>query len=524
MNPSALRVLFLALLIQCVGIADHSLWTPDEPREAQIVREMSLARDPLIPRLSGRPFLEKPPLYYTVATGMYKSFGGYYDESGRLASLLFAFSTLLVVYFTTRKIYGDESSVFAPLILATFPLFFLASHKMLVDVGLVFFITAGMCAFLLAYKGLFGAGYKVFWLCLVLAFLTKGIIGLAIPGAGILFFMLWQRDAGFIRDAWAIQGTLLVLAVMLAWSLVLYLKGGTDFLYSFYVYNQIARFIPAGMIYQGGHVRPFYFYLLDVPVQTAPWSLLLIPALVSAGRPRDTEKFLYSWLLGGLLLLSIASTKREIYFLPMFPAMALIISRWMARSASRETRRWEDFILYGTIVLMLIAWIAIPVGYVKIGGGMLLAAGLTILTACIFALLRRHYRQNLALIAVIGWLMVFILWAPALVPQIDQSKSYKQIFTDIGREVSHREAIGYNLTETIEALGPFYGGFPVRNIEDRAQFIKALDDHESSYIIVLPKRLDPGLREELAARASLIDRRGGSTRREIELWKMHSYP
>ncbi|HQG31088.1 MAG TPA: glycosyltransferase family 39 protein, partial [Deltaproteobacteria bacterium] len=401
MSASSVRVLFLALLIQCVGIADHSLWTPDEPREAQIVREMSLKGDYLIPSHAGRPFLEKPPLYYIVATAAYRLFGGYYQEAGRFASLLFAFSLLLAVYAATRSLYGDEASVFAPLILATFPLFFLASHKMLVDMGLVFFITAAMCSFLLAFKGLFPAGYKVFWLCLVLAFLTKGIVGLAIPGAGILVFMLWQRDMRIIRDAWIIQGVLLVFTVMLAWGLVLYLKGGTEFLYTFYIYNHLGRFIPAGTIYQGGHVRDFSYYLLNVPLQTAPWSLLLVPAVVSAGHRRDTERFLYSWLLGGLLLLSISSTKREIYFLPMFPALAVIIAGWMARSASGETERWEEYFLLGTAGLMLIACMILPIGYVKIGGGILLAAGLAIFTACMFVLLWRHYGRNLAYSSVV---------------------------------------------------------------------------------------------------------------------------
>jgi len=519
----SLYLLALVLFLQCTGIIDHSLWTPDEPREAEIVREMSLSGDYLIPHLAGRPFLEKPPLYYLTATLAYNAFGERFREAGRFASALFGLATLLMIYLTARRLYSEETANLAVLILATFPLFFLASHKMLVDVGLVFFIAAAMCSFILAYKGLLPAGYKLFWLSAAFAFLTKGIIGIAIPGAGIIIFILWQRDLDILKKGWLFQGVLLILSVMITWGFILYLKGGYDYLDTFYIHNQLGRFIPSSSLYKGGHVRPFYFYLKDVPIQAAPWSILLIPGLIRAKYFGDTERFLCSWLLGGLILLSLATTKREIYFLPMYPAMAIFIAHWMSQVGSQGHSRWERALLWCILALILAVSIALPIGYVKVAGGdWILALGLSLALAGIFWFLWVRYHRKLPLFAVLCWTLTLILWAPALFPQIDQKKNYEPLFIEFGKIVSNEEVIGFNLTETVEALGPFYGGFPVVNIEDRDQFINVLKTQNFHYVIVLPSRMDERLYHELSSRSKLVHKGSGGTRRGMELWRKAS--
>ena len=57
-NRAALLLVVLALApLWLVGIFDRGLWTPDEPREADIARRMSLQADRTIPKLAGTPFL-----------------------------------------------------------------------------------------------------------------------------------------------------------------------------------------------------------------------------------------------------------------------------------------------------------------------------------------------------------------------------------------------------------------------------------------------------------------------------------
>lgn len=515
-------VLVAVTALSFIGIFDHSLWTPDEPREAQIVREMSLSGEYLIPSLGGEEFLEKPPLYYLAAAVFYRLLGSRFPEAGRIASAFFALGTFAVVFFVTRRVFSEEAALLAPLILATFPLFFLAAHKMLVDMGLVFFITAAMGAFLVACGERDRAWYPAFWLSLAGAFLCKGIVGLAIPGTALLVFMIWQRDAGFLRRARVVPGILLLLGVMAAWGGILYLKGGSEYLYTFYVYNQLGRFLPLGGIYDGGHVRPFYYYLTRIPALAAPFILLLIPAASRARGMKASGKILWSWLLGGLIILSLSSTKREIYFLPMFPAIAMIVAHWAATLKDSGPGPWEVYLLRGVLAAVSLTVAALPVAYVKMGGGLMTAVMVSAVLLSLLLALWMNFRGSLPLLAVLGWSLVILLWAPAVIPQIDKAKSYKGIFEDMGRIVQHRQAVGYCITETVEALGPFYGGFPVRNIEDRDLMLKAMTDHEADFVLVLPSRMGEDLKRKLASLAQPVYHGGGETRRELELWKMNS--
>jgi 4-amino-4-deoxy-L-arabinose transferase-like glycosyltransferase len=525
MKKLNIPVLVLALLIHWVGIFDHSLWAPDEPREAQIIREMALSGEYLIPSLSGRAFLEKPPLYYVAGTIVYKLFGGLYPEAGRITSALFSSATLLVIMLASRRFFDHNTSALSPLVLATSAVYFLSSHKILIDVGLVFFVTAAMCSFLTAYLEKSRNWYRVFWLCMALSFLAKGMIGLAIPLSGIFLFILWKRDFSIVKDAWTLQGVFLVLAVMALWGWVLYMKGGFEYVHAFYIYNQIGRFLPnGGGIYLGGHHRPFHSYITGIWVHAAPWSLLLIPAAARIRNLQDSEKFMWSWLAGGMLLLSLASTKREIYFLPMYPAVAMIVASWMSGIISGRAYKWEDRFLLVVTALILSAAIALPFGYVWLGGPWPVAAGITILSGSIFGLLWRRYRNALPFFAVVGCSMVIIVWTAAAFPVVDQYKSYKEMYTTMGKLISNEKVAGYYINETVEALGNFYGGFNAGNIEDRTDLAWTVDTGDSRFIIVFPGRMDRTLKRYLRSRADLVYEAGGKHRREIELWKIRSFP
>jgi 4-amino-4-deoxy-L-arabinose transferase-like glycosyltransferase len=523
-RSSFLVMCVFCVLLQCTGIVDHSLWTPDEPREGEIVREMSLSGDYLIPHLAGSAFLEKPPLYYSVAVFFYSVLGSRFEEAGRMASAVFALATLAVASLTTRRIWSRREAFFAPLVLASFPVFYLASHKILVDMGLMFFITAAMCSFLVAHHEKNPYLYRMFWVSLAGAFLCKGVVGLAIPGVSLALFAIWQRDVDFVRDAWVIPGAVLVAGVIAAWAGLLYMRGGSGYLYTFFVYNQIGRFIPMGIIYEGGHVRPFHYYLEIIPAVTAPFSLLLIPAAARMKKPDPIHRFLYSWVLGGLLILSLASTKREIYFLPMLPAMALIIAQWAGNLEMRGARAWERWILTAILITILTVAVILPVVYVKMGGSEVAAMLISMVMLGFILVMWTRSGWSRFSAVLLGWVLMFILWTPAVLPQIDRQKSYKDMFEDMGRIASHKQAVGFQLTETVEALGPFYGHFPVTNIEDKARFVDALHRNAAEYVIVLPGRMGEDLGRELASHALQVYRGGGKTRREIELWKMRLSP
>ena len=99
--PGNALILALLLVVSFLGL-NRGLWTPDEPREAEISREMLLSPG-VIPMLNGAPFVEKPPLYYWVAAGAYRLTGGPTPAAARAVSATTGFLTLLLVYLWGRR-------------------------------------------------------------------------------------------------------------------------------------------------------------------------------------------------------------------------------------------------------------------------------------------------------------------------------------------------------------------------------------------------------------------------------------
>src|SRR5882672_6767656 len=112
------RWLAIVVPLLLVGIFDHDLWTPDEPRAAELSREFLEPGHSLsVPTLNGESFLEKPPLVYWTAAASMKLFGAN-GPAARLPCVFFGLGTLLFTFLLARCLYGEATALGATLILA----------------------------------------------------------------------------------------------------------------------------------------------------------------------------------------------------------------------------------------------------------------------------------------------------------------------------------------------------------------------------------------------------------------------
>ena len=84
------------------GLAYFGLLGADEPRYAQVAREMLARHDWITPTLGGKPWLEKPALYYWQTMLAYSVFG-VSDWAARLSSALDATLMVVAVYLFLRR-------------------------------------------------------------------------------------------------------------------------------------------------------------------------------------------------------------------------------------------------------------------------------------------------------------------------------------------------------------------------------------------------------------------------------------
>lgn len=354
--------------VSFVGISNE-LWTPDEPRDAAIGRAMWESGDWIIPRLNGAPFLEKPPLYWWVQSILFAAFGRASPTLARLPSAMFGFLSLLLTYALGRRFFSTETCLTGCLILLSTALFSLTTHWIVVDNALLFAVTGTWALF--AYSETRGGAARQamllgMYVFLAIAFLTKGVVGLGIPALGIGVYLLWSRRMVRFLGWHIVLGGILVAGAAGLWLWLLWQEGGRESLETFLFYNQLGRFFPDAETYQGGHVRPIWYYFLNTPADLLPWTPFVLLAALSTWRnwqrltdaQRDGLRLCIAGTLPVFLALSLAGTKRGMYLLPIFPLIALFVASWA--SSVEQQRGWESKLERGWEIFLIVCAILSP--------------------------------------------------------------------------------------------------------------------------------------------------------------------
>ncbi len=515
----ALKNLILLLVIVIplfsLGISNHGLWSADEPRVAEIGREMLLTGNWAVPTLNQRPFLEEPPLYYGALALTFNAFG-ISDKVARIPSAFFALASILVVFFMANFLFGPRIALFSALILATSGEYFRVAHTVIVDTALSFFIVSSMGLFIVGYlsdnnrKKLLC--YILMYVSCSLAFFTKGFIGIVIPGLGILAFLVADRNIKEIFKMRLWLGALIFLFMTLPWFIALWHQGGKDYLDVFIIHNHLQRFIPGSFSREAsGHHHPFYYYLIEFPVGFLPWSLLLIPVVAyafskTAKSHAPWEKgrlFAKCWFFAGIIFLSVASTKRTLYLIPLFAPIAILTSLYIKSTLMSQplNRINKAFLWAFALVLAMVGIGATPVYmYIKriypldtsvrlfVSVSMLsllmMAFSLTSIWYLCHSNLRRYWALTTAPI-IAGLVFAAVVVAPLM----DRHKSFVPFCQEVQATVPHSQTFfAYSPDETLRGAVPFYTGHYLVEINGLDSLEDIMQREELFFVMTRDKR------------------------------------
>lgn len=362
MKPAGLRpppwVVLLAFTaaLQFVSIVGCELSGSDEPRVAGIAREMAITFDWLVPRLNGREFLEYPPLgYYPIALSLSLgeawslggawSFGRTWEILSVIPVALLGMSSVLLTYSLGKRLASERVGLAAGYILSTTVGFYVLHRRCLVDPALLFFVLLslfGFAAFTQDPERRF-RWLALFYLGLAAGFLTKGLIGIALPSAIALAYLIVRRDFTLLKSLRPIRGALLFALPIALWGGGLWLRGEPG-LFQEVIRQSVWRFLSSS----ADHHQPIYYYLNHLAPNLIPWlalPLILLWFLFVARRkrpltPEERPLAVLSvvWLLTILIALSAASAKRVLYLSPIFPAFALLSGLAWSRMAGEFPR------------------------------------------------------------------------------------------------------------------------------------------------------------------------------------------
>jgi 4-amino-4-deoxy-L-arabinose transferase-like glycosyltransferase len=323
-GATLLLALVAALLL--LGQGQVPLLGPDEPRYARVAVEMARGGDFVTPTLQGRPWLEKPALYYWMAAASFRAFGET-EAAARAPSLLAALLMVGATALTGARVFGGAAGLHAGFVLGTCVLAFAYGRAASMDMLLAATVTASTGLFALAALGIAGGlaipGAYAF---AGLATLAKGPLGLLLPVMTAAGYALVARDVRFAKRLLSPAGWLLFLAVAGPWYALVWRAQGSAFVDTFLLDHNLARF--TSTIHR--HPGPVVYYLPVLLVGLFPWSGLLAPAIASLRRARRrADLFVLCWVAFPLVFFSLAGSKLPGYILPCLAPLAL----WMGRAA-----------------------------------------------------------------------------------------------------------------------------------------------------------------------------------------------
>jgi 4-amino-4-deoxy-L-arabinose transferase-like glycosyltransferase len=351
----ALWVVAVALWFGPLG-TPH-LFDPDEGRYAEIPREMVASGDWITPRLDAIKYFEKPALQYWATALAYRVFGEH-AWTARLWPALCGFLGLLLSWAVGRKLYDRRSAALAVIIQASSLLYLAMARIATLDMSLGFGLQIAMCALaLLAQQRPTPASWRLpamLGVGIALAVLSKGLVGILIPGAVACVYLLWRRDWTLPLRAqpwW----TVLALAVLAAPWFVLVSRRNPEFAHFFFIVQHFQRYLSrAGF----DRYQPVWFFVWVLALGLLPWTTLLPGALRQAWRgARAGERgtaMLLVWALFVFAFFSLSQSKLVPYILPVVPALALLSGRSLASMSVARFARHLSVIAVAALALALV--------------------------------------------------------------------------------------------------------------------------------------------------------------------------
>ncbi|HEX8650521.1 MAG TPA: glycosyltransferase family 39 protein [Pyrinomonadaceae bacterium] len=381
---------------------------PDEPRYAEVAREMFMRGDLVTPTLGGHEWFEKPALLYWIVMSGFAAFG-VSEWAARFGMACAGLLTSLIIYWLVRRAFeradpaGAESrgvALGSATALASSAAMIGFSRGVNYDIILALTLTAALaCFFVSELEG--DVRRRRWWLAgfyavMGAALLAKGLVGIVLPAGIIAAYFLMRRERPHrVARLSLLWGVPLALAVAAIWYVPVTLKHGWPFIDQFFIQHHFQRFVSN----KYHHPHRFYYYVPVLLMLAFPWTAFLATALVSGVR-RGTLRaqgvearlrvFALAWCLVPVIFFSFSQSKLPGYILPALPGAALLVGDQLALFLRGEGGK-VTMRLTGALLLLIGTGAVVYVlrtGYLQTSCAIIIAMPLVIAGAFVLFLAR----------------------------------------------------------------------------------------------------------------------------------------
>ncbi|WP_019140712.1 glycosyltransferase family 39 protein [Noviherbaspirillum massiliense] len=337
-KPVTWTLIFLFCIIWFYALGARTLIPTDEGRYAEMAREMLASGDWITTRLNGIKYFEKPPLQIWMTALAFKVFG-LGEWQARLWTGLCGLLGIFLVGYAGRRVFSPRIGFTAAIVLASSLYWAALGHLNTLDMGLSAMMAVALCSLLIAQRNDANPGEQRGWMLacwagMALAVLSKGLVGLVLPGAVLVLYTLASRDWAIWKRMHFGPGLLVFFAITAPWFVLVSLKN-QEFAQFFFIHEHLQRFTTK--IHK--RTGPWHYFIPILVLGIMPWLGVLAQSLWNGRRDASAgfqpRKMLLIWAVFIFFFFSISNSKLSSYILPIFPALALLIACYLDEAPAK---------------------------------------------------------------------------------------------------------------------------------------------------------------------------------------------
>jgi 4-amino-4-deoxy-L-arabinose transferase-like glycosyltransferase len=346
------------------------------------------------------------------------------------------------------------------------------------------------------------------------ALLTKGPVGLVIPLASMLLFVVARKEFGRIKDLHIVKGLIIASGILAAWLIPACIMGGEAYTQNILFKQTIGRTVESF-----AHKEAFYYYLLGFPVDFLPWSLFVPAAAVYFWnyRSRNKEMLLpVIWFVFTFAMFTFVSGKRNLYLLPLYPAAAMLMAKFFTDCIrSDELFAWLSrsklfmipcYLIAGALpaaglagLVMLIGNIG-PVRNIEAGRWLLFAAACAACAAgAVWFYRRQQLLRRIPYLLIAFVTAVYGLWTGLLFPSMDAVRPERGFSESIEKIVRPEDKLYATFQPSF--FNYFLHRYPIPEVRDAEMIRTLIDSPERVYCLAREKdyvRLPDDIKSKIA--------------------------
>lgn len=369
-----LLLIIFTLIVFSININSDGIYSAQEGRAAIVAQNMLDSGNWLEIQIPGGHLNEKPIMcywFYAVSGWIF----GVNELGVRVPSIIASLLSVIVACWLGGRIYGRKTGFISGYILATMVGFINLGRIARIDIVLCAFYALGMLFLYTGYFEKFKANRHLylFYIFLALSVMTKGPVTVVLAGLTVLCMVVYRRNWKIIWELKPISGLIIGLAICAPWYIYECINTNGEFVFDFFVKQNIQRFTGNTDFCEGKRKNSLY-YIPKLFAGSLPWSLLVPFCLFSFRKKllklKPPTYFLLFWIITTFIFFSISAIKRGDYILPLYPALAILLGRYMTLLCAKElklSKKWL-YVWIGLAAATVLAAIGSLSGFlIKIG-------------------------------------------------------------------------------------------------------------------------------------------------------------